>query len=98
MNMHTPNHVIHSAGAVRYSWLIENFGTVFNFLFTIVIKVLILCTENPKFFIEVLDELELLIDKKVIIEEKKFPSVRRAVYRPPSTVRRHTFFLGKFSF
>jgi hypothetical protein len=71
MNMHTPNHVIHSAGAVRYSWLIENFGTVFNFLFTIVIKVLILCTENPKFFIEVLDELELLIDKKVIIEEKK---------------------------
>jgi glutaredoxin-related protein len=29
-------------------------------------KVLISCTENLKFFIEVLDELELFIDKKVI--------------------------------
>jgi hypothetical protein len=35
-------------------------------------KVLISCTENPKFFIEVLDELELFIDKKVIFDEKKF--------------------------
>jgi hypothetical protein len=26
--------------------------------------------ENPNFFIEVLDELELVIDKKVIFEEK----------------------------
>jgi hypothetical protein len=34
-------------------------------------KVLITCTEKPKFFIEVLDELELFIDKKVIFEEKK---------------------------
>jgi hypothetical protein len=34
-------------------------------------KVLISCTENPKFFIEVLDELELFIDKKVIFDEKK---------------------------
>jgi hypothetical protein len=37
-------------------------------------KVLILCTENPKKFIEVLDELELFIDKKdkkVIFDEKK---------------------------
>jgi hypothetical protein len=44
-------------------------------------KVLISCTENPKNFIEVLDEfedeLELFIDKKVIFDEKKFPSVRR---------------------
>jgi hypothetical protein len=40
-------------------------------------KVLISCTENPKKFIEVLDELELLIDKKVIFDEKKIPSVRR---------------------
>jgi hypothetical protein len=35
-------------------------------------KVLISCSENPKFFIEVLDELELFIDKKVIFDEKKF--------------------------
>jgi hypothetical protein len=45
-------------------------------------KVLISCTENPNFFIEVLDELELFIDKKVIFDEKKnfrrF-AVRRAV-------------------
>jgi hypothetical protein len=34
-------------------------------------KVLILCTEKPRFFIEVLDELELFIDKKVILDEKK---------------------------
>jgi hypothetical protein len=30
------------------------------------------CTEKPNFFIEVLDELELFIDKKVIFDEKKF--------------------------
>jgi hypothetical protein len=35
----------------------------FYFLFTIVMKVLISCTEKPNFFIEVLDELELFIDK-----------------------------------
>jgi hypothetical protein len=35
-------------------------------------KILISCTENPKNFIEVLDELELFIDKKVIFYEKKF--------------------------
>jgi hypothetical protein len=40
-------------------------------------KVLISCTEYPKTFIKVLDELELFIDKKVIFDEKKFPSVRR---------------------
>jgi hypothetical protein len=40
-------------------------------------KVLISCTENPKIFIEVLDESELFIDKKVIFDEKKFQSVRR---------------------
>jgi hypothetical protein len=43
----------------------------FYFLFTIVMNVLISCTENPKFFIEVLDELELFINKKVIFDEKK---------------------------
>jgi hypothetical protein len=32
---------------------------------------LISCTENPKIFIEVLDELELFIDKKVTFDEKK---------------------------
>jgi hypothetical protein len=34
-------------------------------------KVLISGTENPNFFIEVLDELELFIDKKMIFDEKK---------------------------
>jgi hypothetical protein len=34
-------------------------------------KVLISCTENPKKFIEVLEELELFIDKRVIFDEKK---------------------------
>jgi hypothetical protein len=34
--------------------------------------------ENPKLFIVVLDELELFIDKKVIFDKKKFPSVGRA--------------------
>jgi hypothetical protein len=52
----------------------------FYFLFTIVMKVLISCTENPKLFIEVLDELELFIDKKVIIDEKKIS------VGPPSAV------------
>jgi hypothetical protein len=39
-------------------------------------KVLILCTENPKFFIEVLGELELFIDKRVIFDEKKIAVCR----------------------
>jgi hypothetical protein len=34
--------------------------------------VLISCTENPKKFIEVLDDLELFIDEKVIFDEKNF--------------------------
>jgi hypothetical protein len=38
-------------------------------------KVLISCTKNPKKFIEVLDELELFIDKKVIFDEKKISAV-----------------------
>jgi hypothetical protein len=41
-------------------------------IYTIIMKVLISCTENPTFFIEVLDELELFIDKKVIFDEKIF--------------------------
>jgi hypothetical protein len=40
----------------------------FYFLFTIVMKVLVSCTENSNFFIKVLDELELFIDKKVIFD------------------------------
>jgi hypothetical protein len=42
-------------------------------------KVLISCTANPIFFIEVLDELELFIDENVIFvkKNKKKPSVRR---------------------
>jgi hypothetical protein len=34
-------------------------------------KVLISCTEKPNFFIEVLEELELFIGKKVIFDENK---------------------------
>jgi hypothetical protein len=52
-------------------------------------KVLILCTENPIFFIEVLDELELFIDKKVIFDEKNIsvgPQRRAAVCRLLSAV------------
>jgi hypothetical protein len=59
-------------------------------LITIVMKVLISCTENPNIFIEVLDELELLIDKKVIFTEPKygehpiyFTFVRRIQLSPP---------------
>jgi hypothetical protein len=33
-------------------------------------KVLISCTKKPNIFVEVLDELELFIDKKVIFDEK----------------------------
>jgi hypothetical protein len=53
-------------------------------------KVLISCTENPKIFIEVLDELELFIDKKVIFDE----NFRRSAVRRLSTnfVIRITFF------
>jgi hypothetical protein len=56
-----------------------------------------ICTETVKhngfsiFFIEVLDELELFIDKKVIFDEIFFPSVRR----PPSVSKfcnPHNFF------
>jgi hypothetical protein len=54
--------------------LVYLFFFVYFFLFTIVMKVLISCTEKPKKFIEVLDELELFIDKKVFFDEKKIPS------------------------
>jgi hypothetical protein len=56
-------------------------------------KVLISFTEKPNIFIEVLDELELFIDKKVIFDEKKI-SVGPA-RRPPSVSKfcnPHTFF------
>jgi hypothetical protein len=43
-------------------------------------KVLISYTEKPIHFIEVLDELELFIDKKVIFDEKKIS------VGPPSAV------------
>jgi hypothetical protein len=55
-------------------------------------KELISCTEKPIFFIEVLDEVELFIDKKVIFDEKKFPSVRRAVRLSANFEIRKTFF------
>jgi hypothetical protein len=44
-------------------------------IFTKVMKLLVLCTENQFFLIEVLDALGLLIDKKVIFSEKN-------LYRP----------------
>jgi hypothetical protein len=44
----------------------------FTFLLSIYdSNVSISCTENPNFFIEVLDELELFIEKKGILDEKK---------------------------
>jgi hypothetical protein len=45
-------------------------------------KVLIPCTENPNIFTELLDELELFIDKKVIFDEKNI------FVGPPSAFRR----------
>jgi hypothetical protein len=51
-------------------------------------KVLISCTENPKFFIEVLDELELFTDKKMIFAEKKIAVCRLST----NFVIRITFF------
>jgi hypothetical protein len=52
-------------------------------------EVLISCTENPKKFIEVLDELEFFIDKKVIFDEKK-----NSVGPPPASkfCNPHNFF------
>jgi hypothetical protein len=44
-------------------------------------KVLISCMENPKFFIEVLEELEPFIDKKVIFDETNFSVGPPAVCR-----------------
>jgi hypothetical protein len=43
---------------------------IFYVLFTIVMKVLAVCTENPIIFIEILDELRLVIDNTVILIEK----------------------------
>jgi hypothetical protein len=61
------------------------------FTFSVVMKVLISCTENPKIFIEVLKELELFIDKKVIFNEKKIFR-RSAVCSAANFVIRITFF------
>jgi hypothetical protein len=58
-------------------------------------KVLILCTENPIFFIEVQDELELFIDKKVIFDEKKISLGHHAVRYTPTESKfcnPHSFF------
>jgi hypothetical protein len=57
-------------------------------------KVLISCTEKPIFFIEVLDQLELFIDKKVIFDENFF-SVGPPRRRLPSVSKfcnPHNFF------
>jgi hypothetical protein len=58
-------------------------------------KVLISSTENPNFFIEVLDELDLFIDQKVIFDEKQISvgPPRAAVFRLSANfVIRVTFF------
>jgi hypothetical protein len=60
-------------------------------------KILISCTENPNFFIQVLDELELFIDEKVIFDEQKIPVCvgnGRVCRLPTSFVIRITFFLS----
>jgi hypothetical protein len=51
----------------------------FYFLCTIVMKVLISCTENPKNFIKVLEELKVFFDKKVIFDEKIISAIRRLI-------------------
>jgi hypothetical protein len=56
--------------SMRHGEVLASGFVFFNFLFTIGMKVLISCTENPNFFIEILDDLELFIDKKVIFDEK----------------------------
>jgi hypothetical protein len=43
-------------------------------------KILISCTEKQIFFIEVLDELELFIDKKVIFDEKNVSRIRQKTF------------------
>jgi hypothetical protein len=61
-------------------------------------KVLTSCTDNPKSFNEVLDELEIFIDKKVIFDGEKI-FVRRLL--SANFVIRITFFpfnLDTFSF
>jgi hypothetical protein len=56
----------------------------FYFIFTTVMKILVSCTENRNFFIKVLNELRLFIDKKVIFSKKK---IRRfAIFRLPSGI------------
>jgi hypothetical protein len=49
--------------------------------FYFLLKVLISCTENTKYFIEVLHELRLLIHKKLIFSEKKIQSVNHTKYK-----------------
>jgi hypothetical protein len=76
-----------------FQWKSQKTLIDFYFLFTIVMKVLISCTENPKKFIEVLDELELFIDKKVIFDKKNFRRSAAAVCRLSTNfVIRITFF------
>jgi hypothetical protein len=58
-------------------------------------KEFISCTENPNFLIEVLNELELFIDKKVIFDEKKISAVCRL---SANFVIRITFQPRHFSF
>jgi hypothetical protein len=63
-------------------------------------KEMISCTENPKKFIEVLDELGLFVDKKVIFDGKKIsvgpPSVSKFCnpHKFFSFQPRHSFFSG----
>jgi hypothetical protein len=56
-------------------------------------NVLISCTENQFFFIDVLDELELFIDKKVIFDEKKI-----SVFPPSAVCRLSANFVIRITF
>jgi hypothetical protein len=60
--------------------IFKQFKLIFFFLFTILMKVLILWMENPNFFIEVLDELDLFIDHLHLHSRvhQKFPKITPA--------------------
>jgi hypothetical protein len=75
----------------NFSSKLQNGGSNCNFYFLFTI-VMISCTENPKKFIEVLDELELFIDKKVIFDEKQ--NFRRSAVPRLSANFRHFSFSG----
>jgi hypothetical protein len=60
----------------------------FDFIFTILMKVLVSCMENPNLFIEVLDKLGHFIDKNVDFDQNKISFSRLS----PNFVLPITFF------